>query len=200
MAAGSVILRKMKRFTLWLFCALCFCCGCLGRPGGYRIQTQRQTPYYLTTDAEKVQDSCPGNDIFQQYNCPADAPEGLKCFDVYRVQGSPVPDQRYTLLHETVEEQNVTAQPECPAQVTDCASFLKALNYNLEFSWYVANFPSSSFEQCHETYDCKRLDCFQPLPAEQGNSRSTLISCVYKKNQVFFVGSDITCQAVGHGS
>lgn len=192
----------MKKLSLFLLCGLCACGGNIGldRSASYRVETQRAKPYYLTTDAEKVQDSCPGNDIFKQYNCPSDAPAGLQCFDVYRVQGSPVPQQRYTLLHETVETQNVTAQPQCPSDVTDCESFLKALDYNLEFSWYVANFPSSSFEQCRETYDCKRLDCFKPLPAEQGENHSTLISCVYKKNQLFFVGSDIVCQRAGRGS
>lgn len=200
MAPGSVILKRMKKISLVLLCALCACAGNPSRLGRYRIQTQRETPYYLTTDAEKVQDSCPGNDILKQYDCPIDAPEGLRCFDVYRVQGSPVPEQRYTLLRETIETQNVTAQPECPTNVSDCVSFLKALDYNLEFSWYVANFPSSSFEQCRETYDCKRLDCYQPLPTEQGSSRSTLISCVYKKNQLFFVGSEIVCRPVVHGS
>jgi len=106
-----------------------------------------------------------------------------------------VPEQQYTLLKETIETQPVTAQPECPKDVNNCATFLKALNYNTEFSWYVVNFPSSSFPQCRETYDCRRIDCYQPISTSiDKNLQSTLISCVYKKNQLFFVGSEITCQ------
>ncbi len=158
------------------------------------MQTQRAKPYYLTADPEQVQDTCPGHDILKQYTCPEQVPAGMTCFDVYMVQGSPVPQQRYTLLRQTVETQPVSAQPQCPTEVTDCDSFLKALDYNLEFSWYVANFPSSSFPQCRETYDCKRVDCYQPLPSREGSDQSNLISCVYKKNQLFFVGSEISCQ------
>ena len=188
----------MKYFCLGLLCFVCACAGSPARQEGtvYHFTTQREKPYYLTTDASAVEDTCPGHDILKQYTCSSDIPAELTCFDVYMVQGSPMPDQRYTLLQETLEEQNVTPQPECPVEVQDCNSFLKALNYNLEFSWYLANFPSSSFEQCRETYDCKRIDCYRPLPAEKGAARSTLVSCVYKKNQLFFVGSDITCQKV----
>ncbi len=161
----------------------------------YRVQTERQTPYYLSTDADKVEDTCPGNDIIKQYTCSAKDEADSTCLDVYMVQGSPAPNERYTLLKETIEAQRVTAEPGCPKEVTDCASFLKALNYNLEFSWYVANFPSSSFPQCRETYDCVRLDCYQPVSTSiDQNLQSNLISCVYKKNQLFFVGSEITCQ------
>lgn len=157
------------------------------------MQTQREKPYYLTTQANQVQDTCPGKDILKQYTCSNEVPDGLTCFDVYMVEGSPVPSQRYTLLQQTVQPQDVSAQPLCPANMKpDCTSFLQALDYNLEFSWYLANFPTSSFEQCRETYDCKRIDCY--LPASQATTpSSTLISCVFKKNQLFFVGSEITC-------
>ena len=157
----------------------------------YQVDTQRQKPYYLATNPEQVEDTCPGNDILKQYNCTEQDADGQECFDVYMVQGSPTPQERYTLLKETIEQQNVTAEPACPAQVSDCKSFLKALDYNLEFSWYVANFPSSSFEQCRETYDCKRVDCYRP-DGSSNQPGATLISCVYKKNQLFFVGSEIT--------
>ena len=159
----------------------------------YQVQTQREKPYYLSSDPQKVEDTCPGNDILKQYNCTDKDDNNLECFDVYMVQGSPVPEQRYTLLQENIENQRVTAEPVCPSEVTNCESFLKALNYNLEFSWYVANFPSSSFPQCRETYDCKRIDCYRVV-ASQPQPSSTLISCVYKKNQLFFVGSTVTCQ------
>ena len=77
----------------------------------------------------------------------------------------------------------------------NCASFLKALKDNLEFSWYLVNFPSSSFEQCRETYDCKRIDCYIPQKTgENEMPQATLVSCVFKRNQLFFVGSEITCR------
>lgn len=177
----------------------CFLCGCaalssLQSGGKSRVHTQRQTPYYLSTVPEKVEDTCPGHDILKQYNCSAQD-GGLDCFDVYMVQGRPVNEESYTLIQQQITPQNTQSQPLCPADVTDCASFLKALNYNLEFSWYLVNFPSSSFEQCRETYDCKRIDCSRsPVQTDAGAVVSDLISCVYKKNQLFFVGSDISCQ------
>ncbi len=164
-------------------------------PTDYKMQTVRQTPYYLTTEATQVQDTCPGQDIMKQYTCPKDQIDGLTCFDVYMVQGSPAPEQRYSLLQQKVEQQAVSAQPICPENMQpDCDSFLKALKYNLEFSWYLVNFPSSSFPQCRETYDCKRVDCYIAHPSESATPTSTLVSCVFKRNQLFFVGSEITCK------
>ena len=159
------------------------------------VTTVREKPYYLGTNAEEMSDTCPGGDILKQYNCTAQDSDGLECLDVYMVQGSPVNEQKYTLLQENIEQQPVSPEPACPALKTpDCAGFLAALNYNLEFSWYVVNFPSSSFEQCKETYDCMRIVCFIPPDTNAPESNSTSISCVYKRNQLFFVGSDITCQ------
>lgn len=166
-----------------------------GQAPRYRVSTEREPSYYLGTDAEKVQDTCPGNDILTQYNCSKKQENGFVCFDVYMAQGSPAPQERYTLLSQKVEKQSVSPEPQCPAGMKpDCVSFLKEMKYNLEFSWYLANFPSSSFEQCRETYDCKRIDCFLPPNPTEENAQATLVSCVYKRNQVFFVGSDVTCR------
>lgn len=191
------MLKGMKKIVLLLLFLLGGCSSNTLRDVvvKYDIHTQREKPYYLSTDAQQVRDTCPGNDILKSYTCTEKEEPDFTCFDVYMVQGSPVPEQRYTLLQETVELQHVTPQPQCPQEVTNCETFLKALNYNLEFSWYLVNFPSSSFSQCRETYDCKRIDCYRPVTT-QAPPASTLISCVYKKNQLFFVGSDITCQKV----
>lgn len=183
-------------------CLLLLTAACASAPQGagraeYKIQTIRQTPYYLSADAAKVQDTCPKQDILRQYSCGKDQADGFECFDVYMAQGSPVNDQRYTLLSQTVQNRTVSPQPPCPAAMEpDCEAFLRALNYNLEFSWYLVNFPTSSFEQCRETYDCKRIDCYIPASsgAGQNTEQSTLVSCVYKRNQVFFVGSQVTCR------
>lgn len=186
-----------KLLCLLFFSALgCACAGvdtAASSTQKTRVQTIRQTPYYLSSEAEKVQDTCPGHDILRSYNCPKDVADGFSCFDVYRVQGSPVNEQRYTLLSQTVEKQNVSAQPQCPVMEPNCDSFLRALNYNLEFSWYLVNFPTSSFAQCRETYDCKRIDCYLPAKNPSEDKDSTLVSCVYKRNQIFFVGSEISC-------
>ena len=187
----------MKKYLYFLFCLLC---GCMSFSNGEkalreRVKTEREKPYYLTTDPQQVEDTCPENNILQTFNCTKAQPDGFTCFDVYLVQGSPVNEQKYTLLQQTVEEKNVTPQPPCPNNMqADCSSFLKALNYNLEFSWYLVNFPSSSFQQCQETYDCKRIDCY--LSSEKAENLSTLVSCVYKRNQVFFVGSEVTCRQI----
>jgi len=186
----------MKKIVLFLSCFLSGCAGIFTIDNfSSNLQTVREKPYYLSTEPEKVEDTCPGHDIIKQYNCSAEN-IGRSCFDVYMVQGRPVNEASYTLLQENITSQETASQAACPADVTDCNSFLKALNYNLEFSWYLVNFPTSSFEQCGETYDCKRIDCSQPLVANSADEKPTslLISCVYKKNQIFFVGSEITCQ------
>ncbi len=158
----------------------------------YKVQTQREEAYYLSIDAEKVQDTCPKKDILKQFSCTKEQADGYTCFDVYMVQGRPANEQEYTLLQQTVENQSVSAQPACPAGMKpNCEEFLKALNNNLEFSWYLVDFPSSSFAQCKETYDCKRIDCYQPTETE---GESVLVSCVYKRNQIFFVGGDVVCR------
>lgn len=186
----------MKKYILLCSCCLLTACaGLSGEKDGYKMNTLRQTPYYLTTEAEQVEDTCPGNDILKQYTCTKDMPDGMRCFDAYMVQGSPAPEQRYTLLQEKVEKQTVSAQPECPADMQpNCQSFLQALQDNLEFSWYLVNFPSSSFEKCRETYDCKRIDCYLPDNTTGPEPSATLVSCVFKRNQLFFVGSEVTCR------
>ncbi len=189
----------MKRIPLFLFLCL-LAGGCAGVSAGstarYRVTTERETPYYLGTDAEKVEDTCPGHDILKQYACSRKQEDGFSCFDVYLAQGSPVTTQRYSLLQERIERQPVSPQPQCPAMEPTCEAFLQALNYNLEFSWYLVNFPTSSFPQCRETYDCKRIDCYLPPNPASGVKDSTLVSCVYKRNQLFFVGSEVTCRHV----
>lgn len=189
--------ENMKRLFCLCGCLFLFACASDASRDGevrYRVSTEREKPYYLTTDAEKVEDTCPGHDILKQYTCTKDRSDGFSCFDVYMAQGSPVNEQRYTLLSQTVEKQPVSAQPRCPVMEPTCASFLQALNYNLEFSWYLVNFPSSSFPQCRETYDCKRIDCYLPPDPALENKDATLVSCVYKRNQIFFVGSEVTCR------
>ena len=183
----------MKGLVL-LLCSITLLGACATDKALYKMQTIRQMPYYLTTQATQVQDTCPGQDILKQYICPHDQLNGLTCFDVYMVQGSPAPEQRYSLLQEKVENQPVSAQPVCPDMQPTCESFLKALKYNLEFSWYLVNFPSSSFKECRETYDCKRIDCYIPQNTQADALQSTLVSCVFKRNQLFFVGSQVTCQ------
>lgn len=177
-------------FVLPLFLTAC---AALSAGPKVHMSTQRETPYYLSTEADQVQDTCPGHDILKPFNCTPAQPDGLSCFDVYMVQGSPAPQQRYTLLQQTLQPTAQSPQPPCPDRVADCPGLLQALQYNLEFSWYVVNFPSSSFAACGETYDCKRVDCFIPPAEEQGHS--TRLSCVYKKNQLFFVGAEVTCRA-----
>ena len=62
--------------------------GCAGavstqeKPPRYRVSTERETAYYLGTDAEKVEDTCPGNNILTQYNCTRKQENGYTCFDV----------------------------------------------------------------------------------------------------------------------
>lgn len=158
-----------------------------------RLQTQRSAAYYLSSDPESVEDTCPGNDILKQFNCGKNNQAGFSCFDVYMVEGAPVPSQRYTLLEKTLSEQNVSPQPRCPLMEKTCEAFLKSLNYNLEFSWFLVNFPTSSFPQCKETYDCKRIMCY--FASADGSSQSEQLSCVFKRNQLFFVGSEVKCAA-----
>lgn len=184
----------MKKLLILFLGVLCGCASLPKEPSRphYKMQTQREEPFYLSIDAEKVEDTCPGNDILKTYSCTKEQPDGFACFDVYMVQGRPAGEQEYSLLQETVQEQPVSAEPQCPSGMqADCASFLKSLHNNLEFSWYLVDFPSSSFPQCKETYDCKRVDCYLPV---EGDNKSVLVSCVYKRNQFFFVGADVSCR------
>ena len=161
----------------------------------YKPLTERGTAQYLSTDASAVEDTCPGNNIISTFTCTKEQPAGFTCYDVYRMQGDPIDRERYTLLDETRSEENTTAEPLCTFDTLTCAAFLEALNYNLDFSWFIANFPSSSFPQCGLTYSCTRIACLKPLPpAQDGSPRAQKLSCVFKKNQTFFLGTPVTCQ------
>ncbi len=161
----------------------------------YKPVTQRAQAQYLSTDTSAVEDTCPGNDIINQFTCTKEQAPGFTCYDVYRVQGDPIDSERYTLLNQTLTEENSSAEPLCSFEEMNCDTFLKTLNYNLDFSWFIDNFPSSSFPECGLTYSCTRIACLRPLPPGTDNSpRSQKLSCVFKKNQIFFLGAQITCQ------
>lgn len=163
------------------------------KPAG-KLKTVRAAAQYLTTNPDEVSDTCPGNDILHPFTCTKAQADGYTCFDVSMVQGDPIPAQRYELLQQTLQPQEVTPQPLCPFKERSCAAFLESLNYNLDFSWFISNFPSSSFPQCAETYSCTRIACFFAPDESKKQTASVQLSCVYKKNQLFFVGSQITCQ------
>lgn len=166
---------------------------CLG--AAYKPVTLRQGAQYLSTDGAKVEDTCPGKDIFQQFTCTKQTPPGYTCFDVYRVQGDPIDTQRYSLLNQTISVEPSSAEPLCTFENLTCENFLSVLKYNLDFSWFITNFPSSSFPQCAETYSCTRIACLRPLPAlPDGTPQAQKLSCVFKKNQTFFLGASLTCQ------
>jgi len=161
-----------------------------------KVFTLRAKPEYLSTDLTAIADTCPGNNIFAPFSCTAKQPNGFTCFDVYQVEGDPIPTQRYTLLDQSVTVENNTAEPACnfEGELT-CNNFLTALKYNLDFSWFITNFPSSSFPQCSQTYTCTRIACWRKLPpTETGEQQSQKLMCVYKKEQTFFVGTQVTCQ------
>ena len=162
----------------------------------YKPQTVRQTPQYLSTDPALVEDTCPGHDILKRCTCTKAQKPGYSCYDVYMVQGDPIAAERYTLLEQTITIESSSAEPRCTfTDELTCDNFLTALNYNLDFSWFIANFPSSSFPQCGETYSCTRIACLRPLAhAPDGSPRSEKLSCVFKKNQIFFLGTELTCQ------
>lgn len=161
----------------------------------YKPVTLRQTSQYLSTESSLVEDTCPGQDIFNRFSCTKQEPAGFTCFDVYQVQGDPIDKERYTLLDQTVTTEAVSPEPLCPVKELTCEKFLAALNYNLDFSWFIANFPSSSFAACGETYSCTRIACLAPAATSTPqNPVSQKLSCVFKKNQTFFLGEEITCQ------
>lgn len=162
----------------------------------YKPSTVRGQAQYLTTDALKVSDTCPGNDIINPFTCTKDQPAGFTCFDVYRVQGDPVDKDRYTLLDQTVTTEETTAEPSCnfTGDLT-CENFLQSLKYNLDFSWFITNFPSSAFPECSQTYTCTRIACWKTLQdTSYGAPQAKKLSCVFKKNQIYFLGSQVTCQ------
>ncbi len=162
----------------------------------YKPHTVRGQAQYLSTDPLKVSDTCPGNDIINPFTCTKEQPAGFTCFDVYRVQGDPMDKERYTLLDETLTTQETTAEPKCnfTGKLT-CENFLKDLKYNLDFSWFIANFPSSAFPECAQTYTCTRIACWKPLVnTSYGAPQAQKLSCVFKKNQIYFLGAQVTCQ------
>lgn len=161
----------------------------------YKPVTVRQNAQYLSTEIPTVADTCPGNDIFTPFTCTKQQAPGYSCFDIVQLQGDPIDKERYTLLDQTITTEPVSAEPLCPMSDLTCDNFLVALKYNLDFSWFIANFPSSSFPECGKTYSCTRIACFIAQPsASPDNPVSKKLSCVFKKNQTFFVGAEVTCQ------
>lgn len=184
----------MKKF-LWIFFLTALCTPLSARTS-YKPQTERATAVYLSTEESEVEDTCPQQDIFNQFSCTKETPENFSCFDVYRVQGDPIDKERYTLLDETISTENTTAEPACNFEgELSCDNFLKSLSYNLDFSWFITNFPSSSFPECGRTYTCTRIACWQKMPdTPNGETQSKKLMCVFKKNQIYFLGSQITCK------
>ncbi len=162
----------------------------------FAMQTLRNPPQYLSTDAARVHDTCPGHNILSRFTCSAKEPPGFACFDVYLVEGDPVADERYRLLDQTLDVKNVTAEPVCPfSNEMNCENFLYALNYNLSFTFYIDNFPSSAYPQCADTYTCTRISCLRALaPQANGSPQAQKLSCVFKKNQLYFLGAEVSCQ------
>ncbi len=180
---------QMKRFFL---CVGAVCCLAAAP---YKPTTVRQPAHYLATDAAAVEDTCPGQDIFTPFTCTKQTPPGYTCFDVYIVQGDPIAKERYTLLDQTLTTEQTSPEPRCTFQELTCEHFLEALAYNLDFSWFITNFPSSSFPACAETYSCTRIACLLPdATSTAQHPVSKKLSCVFKKNQTFFLGTNVTCQ------
>lgn len=187
----------MKQFGFVFFLLVCLCMEAAAQqPPQGKIKTVRGESQYLSVDPAEVTDSCPGENIMQPFTCTKEQPDGFSCFDVSIVQGDPIPAQRYELLDETLAEEDVSAEPQCLNEEPTCDSFLKYLNYNLDFSWFITNYPSSSFPECGKTYTCTRIVCYFPPDKQTGATASKKLSCVYKKHQRFFVGSEITCTRV----
>ncbi|MBO5911451.1 MAG: hypothetical protein J6Q05_04605, partial [Elusimicrobiaceae bacterium] len=90
----------MKYLWVTVLLLSTFAYGAQQKP--YKPRTVRAQAQYLTTDALKVTDTCPGADIINPFTCTKEQPAGFTCFDVYRVQGDPIDKDRYTLLDETL--------------------------------------------------------------------------------------------------
>ena len=183
----------MKTRILLLFCLLSIF---FMASGNTKLKTIRQAPQYLSTKASLVEDTCPKHDILKQFTCTKKNEENFSCFDVYLVQGNPIDAERYSLIEEKLTMENRTPEPLCPMEKLSCDIFLKELKYNLDFSWFIVNYPSSSFPECAETYSCVRISCLKPT--EKNSSfrlESQNLSCVFKKNQFFFLGSQISCRS-----
>lgn len=182
----------MIKRTIFIFLCALFCSFSVEA----KINTLRAPAQYLSVDKEQVKDTCPGADIRRAFSCTKKQDNGFSCFDVYEVEGDPPPSQRYTLLDENISTQLNTADPACNfSGELNCGNFLSSLKYNLDFSWFITNFPSSSFEQCAQTYTCTRIACWRSLPPDpSGEIQSQKLMCVYKKEQTFFLGTQVTCQ------
>jgi hypothetical protein len=185
----------MKPFLTLILLGVTLCvCAAGNKP--YKSLTHRAAPQYLTTDALKVTDTCPGADIMDPFTCTKTQAPGFTCFDVYRVEGDPMNKERYTLLDQTITTQDTSAEPKCNFEGDlTCDNFLQSLKYNLDFSWFITNFPSSSFPECGKTYTCTRIACWKTLQnTAYGAPQANKLSCVFKKNKIYFLGSQITCQ------
>ena len=185
----------MKHFGLiFCLCVALHAFGATSKP--HKPSTLRAPAQYLTTDALKVTDTCPGADIINPFTCTKEQAPGFTCFDVYRVEGDPIDKERYTLLDQAITTEDTTAEPKCNfTEELTCDNFLQALKYNLDFSWFITNFPSSSFPECGKTYTCTRIACWKTLQdTSYGEPQAQKLSCVFKKNQIYFLGTQITCQ------
>lgn len=192
---GFAILNNMRSLCLLCLMTLCSCLyAAQSKP--YKPHTVRAQAQYLSTDALAVTDTCPGGDIINPFSCSKDQPAGFTCFDVYRVQGDPIDKERYSLLDQTITTEDTTAEPKCNfTGELNCNNFLQSLKYNLDFSWFITNFPSSSFPQCGQTYTCTRIACWQTLAdTTYGAPQAKKLACVFKRNQIYFLGTQITCQ------
>ena len=191
---------RMRNLLLLIFIFLLqpLWCADISGKKPYKPYTSRVQPaQYLSTDENAVEDTCPNEDIINQFFCTKEEPVGFTCFDVYRVQGDPVDNERYTLLNEQITTEQTTAEPKCTFEGEfTCANFLKSLKYNLDFSWFIDNFPSSSFLECGKTYTCTRIACLRPLAQNEqtGGPQAQKLTCVFKKNQIYFLGTRITCE------
>ena len=66
----------MKKF-LFLFLILGATAIQAADGGSKKLQTVREAPQYLSTDGTAVEDTCPGNDIFNQFFCSSKEKPGL---------------------------------------------------------------------------------------------------------------------------
>ena len=185
----------MYRLFIYCFLVLGLAMPSVAKERPYKPETVRQTPQYLSTNPALVEDTCPGHNIFEPFSCTKQDDPGFTCFDVYRLQGDPIDTERYVLLDQALTTESVSADPRCTFDELTCDNFLKALKYNLDFSFFIDNFPSSSFPECGKTYSCTRISCLLPLsPLQDGTPQSRKLSCVFKKNQLFFLGTNISCR------
>lgn len=108
-----------------------------------KLKTVRQTPQYLSVDASLVEDTCPGHDILKPFTCSKNNGEDFSCFDVYLVQGTPIDQERYTLLDEKLTEENTTAEPSCPFDTLTCENFFTRIK--IQFGLFLVYFQLSVF-------------------------------------------------------